>query len=290
MFSVIIATYNRVALLTKTLESLFRQEYAEFEIVVANDGSTDGTHAYLERLAAEGRIIYTHHANSGLAATRKAALDRTRGEFIAITDNDCVVPADWLKRLARHFEDPQVAGVGGATETGNPESVYALTNDLINNYFKGVLNGRPGIPPYVTGNNVAYRRSALEKAGGPDLRFQFGAEDRDLSYRVERYAGRVVYDPTIVIGHFNDTDFSGFVRQQYHQGRGSRLYYALSGEGGSRPSTIPASAYLGLLLFPFRQFSIGKAAWISFLIVLGQAATVVGFAAALAAPAPGPKK
>ena len=54
MFSVIIATYNRVALLTKTLESLFRQEYAEFEIVVANDGSTDGTHAYLERLAAEG--------------------------------------------------------------------------------------------------------------------------------------------------------------------------------------------------------------------------------------------
>jgi cellulose synthase/poly-beta-1,6-N-acetylglucosamine synthase-like glycosyltransferase len=284
MFSVIVPTYNRVALLERTLESLFRQEHAEFEVIVANDGSSDGTDAYLSRLASEGRITYVAHRNSGLAATRKAGLARAKGELIAFTDDDCILPTDWLRRLGSHFLDPSVAGVGGATKTGNPGNHFAVTNDLINNYFKSVLHARSGAAPYLTGNNIAYRKSALDRVGGPDPRFRMGAEDRDLVYRVARSGGRLVYDPSIVIGHFNDADFPGFVRHQFRQGNGSYLFYTESGRDSSRPGSIPVGAYFGLFAEPFRLLPFGTAVFVAFLIVLAQAAVTAGFASALLKP------
>lgn len=270
MFSVIVPTYNRVSLLTKTLESLFRQEHPAFEIIVASDGSSDGTDAYLTRLATEGRIQYTKHANSGLAATRRAGLALARGEFVAFTDDDCILPPDWLLRFEQCFRDPEVVGAGGATRTGNPESIYALTNDLISNYFKSVLNERFGQAPYLTGNNVAYRKGALDRSGGPDPRFRMGAEDRDLAYRVQQGGGRLMYDASIIVAHFNDADFQGFVRHQYRQGKGSQLYYAESGKGSSRPSTIGIPAYVGLLGCPFRELPFLRACSAVALIILAQ--------------------
>src|SRR5689334_2868499 len=98
MFSVIVPTYNRVALLAKTLESLFRQEYPDVEIIVVNDGSSDGTDAYLTDLASQGRIVYAKHLNSGPSVARHLGMTKAKGDLIAFTDDDCVAPPDWLSR------------------------------------------------------------------------------------------------------------------------------------------------------------------------------------------------
>lgn len=281
MFSVIVPTYNRLALLSKTLESLFRQEHPDFEVIVSDDGSTDGTDAYLDKLAADLRIIHVRHANLGPSVSRRLGLDRARGEFVAFTDDDCIVPPDWLSRFSTKFDDTAVAGVGGPTETGNPESLFATANDQINNYFKSALNGRPGLAPYLTSNNVAYRKIALERAGGHDPRFRMGAEDRDLDYRIVQSGGKILFDTANVVLHFNDADLSGFVRHQFHQGRGSHLYYSVARKGASRPPTIPIGAYLGLLGSPFAKFPLVRAFAVSLLIIVAQCAVAAGFAAAL---------
>lgn len=277
-FSVIVPTYNRLQSLKKTLESLFRQDHPEYEIIVVNDGGTDGTAEYIEGLAREGRIGAITHPNAGLAATRRRGLTVARGEFVAFTDDDCVVPPDWLSRYDQAFRRTGAAGIGGATETGDRANAYALVNDIMHNHFKRAFaaGGRDGTP-FLTGNNVAYRRDALEKAGGPDPRFRMGAEDRDLAYRVSAAGGLVLYEPSIVVRHFNDSDFTRYVRQQFRYGVGSYLYYTGSGRGGKKPGAASFGTYAGLLLAPFREEGFLRAVFLSVLILIGQAAVTAGF-------------
>ena len=284
-FSVVVPTYNRLRLLRNTLESLFKQDFPDYEIIVVDDGGNDGTAEYLAELTRNGRIHGISQANAGLAATRSAGLAVARGEFVAFTDDDCVVPPDWLKRYREAFLRTGAAGIGGATETGNPGNAYAFVNDIMHNHFKRAFasgaGGYGGGTPFLTGNNVAYSRSALERVGGPDPRFRMGAEDRDLAYRVSATGGLVVYEPSIVVQHFNDSDFGRYVRQQYRYGVGSYLFYTESGKGGKAPGPAPgpasAAAYLGLLFAPFSQAGFFRALFLSFLIMVGQTAVVVGF-------------
>ncbi|MBI1806079.1 MAG: glycosyltransferase family 2 protein [Ignavibacteria bacterium] len=277
----IVPTYNRLPLLRQTLESLFRQDFRDYEIIVVNDGSCDGTDAYLKTLSAESRIIYHCQENQGLAATRNAGLRYAHGEYIAFTDDDCVLPKDWLSKYHGRFRQSPAVGIGGASRTGNPTNPYAEANDLINNYLKTALNSDRVEAPFLTGNNVAYTRAILEKVGGPDNRFRMGAEDRDLTYRIVRAGGVVLFDPSIVVDHYNDADLIGFVRHQYDQGKGSYLFYRLNRNSFGRPSSIPMAVYLGLLVHPFTVQRLGKAALLFFLIVLAQIAVVAGFLTAM---------
>jgi GT2 family glycosyltransferase len=281
-FSVIVPTYNRLSQLKKTLTSLFGQSYTSYEIIVVNDGGSDGSHEYLQDLSSQGKIKYYHHANSGLAATRKAGLQYAEGTFVAFTDDDCVLPPDWLHKLYDWFTDDSVAGVGGPTQTGDPLNPYADVNDFINNYFKSRLNSRAGQDPYLTGNNVAFRRSALEKVGGPDPKFRMGAEDRDLLLRIHRAGGKIIYDPAIVIEHYNNSNFYGFVRHQFVQGKGSYLFYTNTKKSsGCRPTPIPLKVYTGLLLSPFSSRPFPRALFLSVLIILAQVSVTAGFFSAL---------
>lgn len=280
--SVIVPTYNRCTLLKRTLESLFRQTYSDYEIIVVNDGSSDGTDEYLQNLASEGKIIYHRHQNSGLAATRKAGLSFASGEVIAFTDDDCVLPSDWLTTIAQKFEQSGVAGVGGATRTGNTHNIYAVAIDCMQNYFKQVINTDGVAVPFLTGNNVAYKRSSLEKVGGPDPRFRMGAEDRDLTFRVAQTGEKLLYDPHLVVEHYNDSTFWKFLKHQYDFGIGSYLFYTHTAGFGKRPSRMPLTVYLGLLFSPFRS-KLKNAFLISVLLLLSQIATAVGlFVAAVA--------
>jgi cellulose synthase/poly-beta-1,6-N-acetylglucosamine synthase-like glycosyltransferase len=278
--SVIVPTYNRRNLLERTLNSLFQQDYPEYEIIVVNDGSQDGTHEYLKSLAAEGKIKYHRHENSGLAATRKEGLKHALGELIAFTDDDCVVPNDWLSKLAKQLSHTEIGGVGGATRTGNPENIFAVSTDIMQNYFKQAINKERVEVPFFTGNNVAYKRTSLEKVGGPDPRFRMGAEDRDLTFRVAQTGATLVYDPSIVVEHHNDSTFWKFLRHQFDFGKGSYLFYTVTASLGKLPSRMPLSLYVGLLFFPFRMKQ-KNALLVSILLLLAQFATAAGFLSAV---------
>ena len=118
MISVIIPTYNRCQLLKECLESLGRQTYplSDIEVMVVNDGSTDGTEAFLEdfKTRAPFQFRYFRQQNKGPAAARNLALQNAKGNLIAFTDDDCTVDPDWLKEFAKGFQEKRIAGYGGA--------------------------------------------------------------------------------------------------------------------------------------------------------------------------------
>jgi glycosyltransferase involved in cell wall biosynthesis len=86
LFSVVIPSFNRVALLSDTLESIFAQRFTDFEIVVVDDGSTDGTVDYLQSLGKEIRVF--QQSNRGPGAARNLGFRYAKGKYVAFLDSD----------------------------------------------------------------------------------------------------------------------------------------------------------------------------------------------------------
>ena len=86
LFSVVIPTYNRAQLLRGTLESVWRQHFADFETIVVDDGSTDQTQEYLCTLGDKVQVI--RQENCGPGAARNAGARAARGDYVALLDSD----------------------------------------------------------------------------------------------------------------------------------------------------------------------------------------------------------
>ena len=115
--SIIIPTFNRSAIVPNAIESVFRETYSDYELIVVDDGSTDDTRDRLQEYVA--RIKYVYQANRGVSAARNAGTKLARGEWIAFLDSDDV----WHPtKLERQFEALALLGSG---------SVHALPTAII---------------------------------------------------------------------------------------------------------------------------------------------------------------
>jgi glycosyltransferase involved in cell wall biosynthesis len=252
---VVVPTYNRCASLAKTLESLFQQDHGDVEIIVVNDGSTDGTHDYLRRLASERKIVYVAQPNRGPAAARNAGIGKATGTYIACTDDDCIVPPHWVRSWADSFERTGAEAIGGAVVNGVADNIYSELSQEMTNHFVRYLaaDGQPS--PFLTSNNVAYRADALRRAGGFDERFsRAGGEERALHQLILNGGGTTVFRPDVVIEHYHRLTARGFFRQQRNYGRGAYLLYHVVGKELRRPPTgMPVGAYTSLVACQFRN-------------------------------------
>ncbi|MCE5258559.1 MAG: glycosyltransferase [Chloroflexi bacterium] len=232
LVSLVIPTYNRAAVLKCCLESSASQTYPELEIIVVDDCSSDGT-SELVRTCFPQVIYICQQRNAGPAAARNRGIHVAQGEIVAFTDDDCVLPDDYIARLVQGYQDfPQAAGVGGYMEA--PADVLkhnALAQ--FEAYTTHVLF-RAGSAPYLGGdecpaggtNAISYRHSVLDAVSGFDETFPFaGGEDTDLKHRIVQGGGLVLYLPLRVM-HLRSYTLSGFIRQQYTYGR-SAVHYEL---------------------------------------------------------------
>ncbi len=99
--SVVIPTYNQCAMLAETLDSVFAQTVRPAEVIVVDDGSTDGTP---ERFGNDARLKYIRQANAGPSAARNAGLTVSTGEFSLSLDHDDVLHPEYLKHVMLAFE------------------------------------------------------------------------------------------------------------------------------------------------------------------------------------------
>lgn len=122
MVSVVIPVYNGQSVIEACVQSVLAQDVREMELIVVDDGSTDGTWPLLERLAAaDERIRIVHQANAGVSAARNRALEECRGEYIRFVDADDVLPPGSMRTLlekARETGSDLV--IAGYTEVVGP--------------------------------------------------------------------------------------------------------------------------------------------------------------------------
>jgi len=221
--SVVIPTYNRKDSLAESVKSVFSQKYPKknYEIVVADDGSNDGTKGRVLELSQnlKRKIRYFAQKNSGPAAARNLGIKKSIGEIICFIDDDCVADKNWLRELIKGYKNKEVGGVGGNIL---PSSVNSIIEEYVE--YVGLFDQKNFIPDFLATANASYRRGLLEKIGGFDENLVTG-EDRDLGIRsrIEGYA--LKYAEKAIVHHRHRTTLIGLIKQQYGYGRGTRQLY-----------------------------------------------------------------
>lgn len=105
--SIIIPAYNAAAYLQPCLDSIFSQEYADFEVIVVDDGSTDGTAALLERYP---KVKVIRQKNQGMSTARNRGIEEARGEYILFVDSDDLLTEGALATLAPELTGEDIIG------------------------------------------------------------------------------------------------------------------------------------------------------------------------------------
>ncbi|MEA2125350.1 MAG: hypothetical protein QOI80_2132 [Solirubrobacteraceae bacterium] len=174
-FSVVICTYNRAPSLRVTLDALRWQTHPDFEVVVVNGPSDDGTAELLRERADAVRVVDSPLRR--LSVSRNLGIGAAAGEIVAFIDDDAVPEPRWLEDLAAAYDGPAVGGAGGLTLDASgvrPQYRYAVCSRFGRTEFdrRPPLDAynRPGADPflYVQGTNCSFRRSVLAQVEGFD--------------------------------------------------------------------------------------------------------------------------
>lgn len=227
--SVVVLACDKLPWTSLCLESLLASEARDWELVVVDNGSTDGTPQWLEAFAGRTRAvgvpcaILANPSNLGAAEARNQGIKASRGRFITFLDNDTALRSrGWLGRLAAVLERAPAAGMVG------PKLVYprpphdiqcagAAISPSGRVQFRG--RGESRLDRRFCAEREVQclisaccmvRREALDKAGLFDPAFhpvQF--EDFDLCYRIREAGFRILYTPEVEVYHFESVTTAG---------------------------------------------------------------------------------
>ncbi|MFJ5709476.1 glycosyltransferase [Streptomyces sp. NPDC093105] len=256
--SVIVATRERPASLARALDSLLAQDHPDHElIVVDNAPRTSATHDLVtERYA--GRVRYVREDRPGLATAHNAGVAAARGEVLAFTDDDVIADPGWLSALAAPFAaDPGLGCVTGLILPARLTTPAQILLESHGGFAKGFAPRLydPARPPadeplfpftagsFGSGANMAFRASALRRAGGFDPATGTGTPARggdDLYAFVAVLAAghRLRYTPDALVWHHHRETWQDLRNQAYGYGAGLTAY--LTATLVRRPALLPA--------------------------------------------------
>jgi cellulose synthase/poly-beta-1,6-N-acetylglucosamine synthase-like glycosyltransferase/peptidoglycan/xylan/chitin deacetylase (PgdA/CDA1 family) len=191
--SIVVPAFNEAVGIERAVRSLAASDYPELEIVVVDDGSTDGTGDLVERLELPN-VLVVRQPNAGKPAALNRGLAEARHDVVVMVDADTVFEPLTLERLVQPLRDPEVGAVSGNTKVGNRRRVlgrwqhieYVMGFNLDRRLYD-VLQCMPTVP----GAAGAFRRQALADVGGVSAATL--AEDTDLTLALGRAGWRVVY-------------------------------------------------------------------------------------------------
>lgn len=200
MFSVVIPTYNRADLLSRTLDSVFRQEERDFELIVVDDGSTDGTWSLLQAHA--DRLTALRQDNSGPSAARNRGIDRARGRYVVALDSDDLWFPWSLAKFREAIERTRapVMLTGTWREFQEESDLSAVQREPLDVEVFDSYHATCGRRIHVSSGVSAYERRRLGDVGGFDPGMT-NAEDHDLALRLGALGPFALIQRPILIGY-----------------------------------------------------------------------------------------
>jgi GT2 family glycosyltransferase len=206
--SVIIPTYNRCAVLASCLAALEQQSLAKerFEVIVIDDGSTDGTGRLCQGVSMSFPLVYLRQSNAGAGAARRLGSEVARGKYLLLFNDDTLAAPELLAEhlRAQHEYAPKKCAVLGDFRYPTEAGKRALTWFLATRPFLfPQVNMKAGFYReswYFIASNLSIRREAVLGVGSFDPRFRV-AEDTELGARLEQKGYRIRYHPRALAWH-----------------------------------------------------------------------------------------
>jgi len=216
--SVVVCVRNGARTIRACLEGLQHLEYSNYEVIVVDDGSTDGTAA----IATHYPVCLIRTEQRGLGSARNVGLDVATGEIVAYIDSDARPDRHWLTYLAATFLHTEHAGVGGPNIAPPGDGITAEC-----------VAKAPGRPTHVLlcdreaehlpGCNMAFRKLCLHAIGGFGAQYVTAGDDVDVCWRLQRDGATLGFSPGAMAWHHHRTSVRAYWRQQQGYGRAEAL-------------------------------------------------------------------
>jgi len=220
LISVIVCTRNGKARIGACLAALGRMTDPKYEVIVADDGSLDGTAEYVLEKFPSVRLLRLEPA--GLGVARNAGAAAAKGEILAFTDDDCEPDHEWISRIRPIFKEGIYQAACGPNLPPKPRS-----------WQEAVVCAAPGAPSHVMlddreaehlpGCNLVVTKAAFLAVGGFDPQFHTAGDDVDFCWRLRDAGFKLGFVPGAFVWHWRRPSLLAFLRQQGGYGKAERL-------------------------------------------------------------------
>ncbi|MBS1545189.1 MAG: glycosyltransferase [Bacteroidetes bacterium] len=252
-YSIIIPVYNRPDELKELLDSLTRQTFRNFEVIVVDDGSRDTSREVSERYVPKLSIQYFFKPNSGPGPSRNFGFEHARGSYLVMFDSDCIVPEDYFEWVEKYMEKYRFDAWGGP-DRGHESftslqraMAFTMSSFLTTGGIRGGGNQAAAFQP--RSFNMGVSRAVWEHTGG--FRFDRSAEDIEWSIRIRRAGFKIHLIPDAFVYHKRRTDFAQFFQQVRQFGNGRAQVGKVYPAEVKPTHWFPAVFLTGLMAIPF---------------------------------------
>lgn len=222
MVSVLVPAHNERAVVERSVRAILAMDYPHFEVVMVDDGSTDGTLEALAALRGDARLRCVRKpVNEGKAMALNDVIPLTRGEILLCLDADAEPDAQLLRYIVPHFDSARVAAVTGNPRVRNTETFIARLQAIEFSSIISLLRRAQrvwGRIVTVSGVVAALRRSAVIDVGGfsPEM----PTEDIELTWKLQKRFYDVRYEPRAVCWMTVPASWRALFRQRLRWARG----------------------------------------------------------------------
>lgn len=219
-YSFVVPVYNRPDEVEELLDSLTKQTFSDFEVIVVEDGSSVTCEEVCKRFAGCLNLKYFMKANSGPGQSRNYGVERAYGEYVLILDSDVMLPPSYLNAVETELQQAPCDAFGGPDKAHHSfTNVQKAISYSMTSFFTtgGIRGGKKKLDKfYPRSFNMGIRRDVYLRLGGfSNMRF---GEDIDFSIRIFQAGCSCRLFPKAWVYHKRRTDFRKFWRQVYNSG------------------------------------------------------------------------
>lgn len=283
LVSIVIVNYNGREHLRRCLSSVLNSDYPNFEVILVDNGSTDGSIELVKRLFGNNPHVklILNEKNLGPSVGRNIGSRIAKGKYLAFLDNDTEVDSLWLKEAIELMEvDPTVGAIQCKLLLMNERDKFDYAGDYLSQYgflvqrvnFKEVDNGQLDHVAEIFGAKSAgmiVRGDVFEKIGGFDADYFIYLEETDLCWRIWLNNYRVIFIPVSIVYHaFGERTklTSAHIKflAKYHGTKNYITTLIKNFGAGNMLKILPLhiSLWIGVIVWHILKSRIGEASWI----------------------------
>jgi len=221
-YSIIIPVYNRPEEIKELLESLTKQTYSNFEILIIEDGSERKSKKVVESFSKSLEIKYYYKKNSGQGFSRNYGFDRASGDYFVVFDSDCIIPEHYFETVNHFLTKNKNVDCWGGPDKAHPSFTYlqkainfSMTSFLTTGGIRGLKKNLGGFHP--RSFNMGISREVYEKTGGYKITRM--GEDLEFTMRIIRSGFTTALIENAFVYHKRRTNLNQFFWQLHFFGR-----------------------------------------------------------------------
>jgi len=221
-YSIIIPVYNRPQEVAELLESLTRQHFTNFEVLIIEDGSTETCEKIFEAYTKKLSVRYFFKPNSGPGPSRNFGFQHAKGDYFVVFDSDCILPPNYFSAVEDYLAETPV-DVWGGPDRGhdNFTTIQQAMAFTMSSFFTtgGIRGGANRVRSFQPRSfNMGMIKEVFLKTDG--FKFDRYAEDIEFSIRAKKLGFTIGYIADAFVYHKRRTNLSQFYRQVFNFGRG----------------------------------------------------------------------